>query len=354
MLAVRGPGNFSPEDPVCLYHGSATSLVHTARRNIGYRSRLPHHEKAIDAARASTTRPQLFCHWYAALPGHTHTFYEFARILESPENHPPALVTKARLLTPNSEDLGTIFLDTCWQPSEAQPTRFSIFAQASVRMLQVTRPPGLPQPPFRDLNLVPPSTQEWTAFWSPKKPCLPKVSTEVMASLESLYQKTGRRFITEADIEDITCDHPDLARQAQVATKSDIRGAWEMVLASHEVEYEHAIEQNFNQKLVVVCAVIKYCDGVTPSIVTLGEDGNYSIPEVTGIRWFEVAHIALDLVPSSISTDFVYPWNCQRIWALITRDLRSNHLYHTLHNPFGTILQEPVWDSLRGMSFILS
>jgi hypothetical protein len=196
--------------------------------------------------------------------------------------------------------------------------------------------------------------QEWTAFWSPKKPCLPKLSTEVMVSLESLYQKTGRRFITEADIEDITCDHPDLARQAQVATCSDIRVAYKMVLASHEVEYEHTIEQNFNQRLLVVCAVIKYCDGVTPSIVTLGEDGNYSIPEITGIRWLEVAHIALDLAPSSISTDFVYPWNCQRIWVLTTRDLRSNHLYHKLNNPFGTILQKPVWDSLRGMSFILS
>lgn len=354
MLAVRGPGNFGLEDPVHLYNGSATSLVPTVRENIGYRLRLPGHEKAIDAARAGTTRPQLFCQWYAALPGQTHTFYEFARILESPKNHPPALVTKARLLTLNSEDLGTIFLDTCRQPSEAQPTNFSNFTQAGFRMSQITRPPGLPQPPFRGLNLVLPSMQEWTAFWSPKKPCLPKLSTEVMVSLESLYQKTGRRFITEADIEDITCDHPDLARQAQVATCSDIRVAYKMVLASHEVEYEHTIEQNFNQRLLVVCAVIKYCDGVTPSIVTLGEDGNYSIPEITGIRWLEVAHIALDLAPSSISTDFVYPWNCQRIWVLTTRDLRSNHLYHKLNNPFGTILQKPVWDSLRGMSFILS
>ncbi|KAG6360365.1 hypothetical protein INS49_011423 [Diaporthe citri] len=351
MLAVRGPGNPGPEDPVHLYHGSATSLDPTVCGNIGYRSRLPHHEQAIDVARASTARPPLFCQWYAALPGHTHAFYEFARILKSPKNHPPALLTKARLLTLNSEDLGTIFLDTCrvpQQPSEAQRTEFFYYAQASLRLSQITRPQGLPRAPFRGLNLVLPSTQQWITFWSPKKPCLPQVSTDVMASFESFYQKTGRRYVTQADIKDITRDHPELGRQDPKATYSDIRGAYETVLASHKVKYVYFIEQSLNRKLLVVCAVIKYCDEVTPSIVTLGEDGNYSIPEVTGIRWLEVAHIALDLAPSSISTDFVCPWNCQRLWVLITRDLCSNRLNYKLTNPFGTILQKPFWDSLRG------
>lgn len=130
-----------------------------------------------------------------------------------------------------------------------------------------------------------------------------------------------------------------------------------MVLASQGVKYERYYEQDLNRKLLVVCAVIKHCDEVTPSMVTLREDGTYSLPEVTGINWLEVAHIALDLAPSSISTDFVCPWNCQRLWLLIardlliTQDLRSSHLYRKFANPFGTILQKPVWDRLRGMSF---
>jgi hypothetical protein len=357
MLAVRGPGTLGPEDQVGLYHGSATSLVHTAHRKVGYRSRLPRHERTIHEARASTTRPKLFCQWYAALPGHTHFFCEFARILESPENHSPALVTKARLLTMNSEDLGTIFLDTCRQPSEAQPTRFSFYSQASFRMSQITRPPSLPRTPFRGLNLVLPSTQDWNGFWSPKQRRLPEVMTDVIAKFESFYQKTGRRYITQADIEDITRDHPALARQVEDVTDSDFRAAYEMVLASHEVKYEGVHEQHLNRKLLVVCAVIKHCDEVTPSMITLKEDGTYSLPEVSGINWLEVAHIALDIAPSSTSTDFVCPWNCQRLWLLIardlliTRDLRSTHLRRKFANPFGTILQKPVWDSLRGMSF---
>ena len=128
-----------------------------------------------------------------------------------------------------------------------------------------------------------------------------------MASFKSFYQKTGRRYITQADIEDITRDHPELARQVEGVTYSDIRGAYEMVLASHDVKYEHDFEQNLNRKLLVICAVIKHCDEVTPSMITLREDGNYSMPEVTGINWLEVAHIAVDLAPSSISTDFVCP-----------------------------------------------
>lgn len=357
MLAVRNPGKFGLEDPVRLYNGSATSLVPTVLENIGYRSRLPIHEKAIDAARAGTTRRELFCQWYAALPEHIHTFYEFARILESPENHLPALVTKARLLTMNSEDLGTIFLDTCRQPSESQPTRASIFAHASFRISQITRPPGLSPPAFCGLNLVLPSTQGWNAFWSPKQPRLPKVTTDVMASFESFYQRTGRRYITQADIEDIKRDHPPLACQVEGVTDSNFCAAYEMVLASQGVKYERDYEQDLNRKLLVVCAVIKHCDEVTPSMVTLREDGTYSLPEVTGINWLEVAHIALDLTPSSISTDFVCPWNCQRLWLLIardlliTQDLRSSHLYRKFANPFGTILQKPVWDRLRGMSF---
>lgn len=264
---------------------------------------------------------------------------------------------KARLLTMNSEDLGTIFLDTCRQPSVAQPTIFSIYSQASFRMSQITRPPSLPRTPFRGLNLVLPSTQDWNGFWSPKQPRLPEVMTDVIAKFDSFYQKTGRRYITQADIEDITRDHPALARRVEDVTDSDFRAAYEMVLASHEVKYEGVHEQHLNRKLLVVCAVIKHCDEVTPSMIILREDGTYSLPEVTRINWLEVAHIALDLAPSSISTDFVCPWNCQRLWLLIardlliTRDLRSTHLHRKFANPFGTILQKPVWDSLRGMSF---
>lgn len=175
--------------------------------------------------------------------------------------------------------------------------------------------------------------------------------TDVIASFESFYQKTGRRYITQADIEDITRDHLALARQVEDVTDSDSRAAYEMVLASHQVKYERVYEQDLNRKLLVVCAVIKHCDEVTPSMITLRKDGTYSLPEVTGINWLEVAHIALDLAPSSISTDFVCPWNCQRLWLLIARDLRSSHLHRKFANPFGTILQKPVWDSLRGMSF---
>jgi hypothetical protein len=67
-------------------------------------------------------------------------------------------------------------------------------------------------------------------------------------------------------------------------------------------------------KLVVFCAVIKYCESTNPPLVS-SVNGRYTVPDPRRLDWQQILHIALELVPEWMEESYFSKETYRLIWS---------------------------------------
>ncbi len=89
-------------------------------------------------------------------------------------------------------------------------------------------------------------------------------------------------------------------------------------------------------KLVVFCAVTKYCGSTNLPLVT-SVNGRYTAPDPRRLDWQQILHIALELMPEWMDGFYFSKATCRFIWT--NTDRESSGISHL-------VFEQRNWDVL--------
>ena len=320
-----------------LYGGSATGTVPGERGYIGLRNRIGNtHERVISLGNegvldliASGSSQVLFAHVIASLKD-AERFY--LPITSFPVVEDAVLQRKAKRLALNAEDMGVIYLDCLSVNQNRLNTKTRRGALSNMRSLSiaaVARPKNMPQSPFRGLNIVLPESQPLNVGSTSISENL-----ELQKRLEAYYRKTKRPYLPTLDLSQLReqLSLPSVGLKTVVAS-------YRTILAENGKSYQSSSTRIMGFKIVVFCAVIKYCESTNPPLVTLA-NGRYTAPDPRRLDWQQILHISLELVPEWVDESYFSKETCRLIWSYTGKE--SEGISHL-------VFEQRNWDVLRGM-----
>ena len=324
-----------------LYGGSASATTpRSTGHGIALRLRISEHEEHITSAyelrlegiAAGSSKP-LFVQVMASLMNAERFYLEIASF---PAVDDALLLRKTKRLVLNAENMGIIYLNCLnlmKNPKITRTKKGAKYRKLSLAIAAVVRPKNMPVSPFKGANIVLPDSQNTTiATTNPGK------IYELRQRLEEYYRETRLPYLPHLDL-------PQLTEQLSLPSLqwSTIKHTYAAILKENGQVYQTTLTRAMAYRLVVLCAVIKYCESANPALSTLSSNGRYTRPDPWRLDWQQILHVALELVPDWLERSYFTKETCRGIWNRITSK-------HGLSNTVTSLVFEKRnWEILRGM-----
>lgn len=273
----------------------------------------------------------LFVHTVASLRN-AERFY--LAIASFPVVNDTRLLKKTKRLVLNAEDMGIIYLK-CLNSNQAQrntrTTRGFKINRQSLSIAVLARPKNMPNSPFRGANIVLPETQDADVAGTNVGQI-----RELRQLLEEYYEETKQPYLPDLN-------GLQLREQLSLAALPlrTIQHVYATIVRENGQVYQTYDTRAMAYSLVVLYAVIKYCESRDPPLSIMSANGRYTRPDTWRLDWQQIVHLALELAPDGLEKSSFSKEMCWTIWSKTGSDGYeiSSH----------AVFEQRNWDVLRGM-----
>ena len=232
--------------------------------------------------------------------------------------------------------MGIIYLDCLNLMKNPKITRTkegAKYRKLSLAIAAVARPKNMPVSPFKGANIVLPETQS-TRIVSTN----PGKIYELRQRLEEYYRETRLPYLPHLDL-------PQLTEQLSLPSLqwSTIKNTYAAILKENGQVSQTTLSRAMSYRLVVLCAVIKYCESTDPPLSTLSSNGRYTRPDPWRLDWQQILHLALEIVPDRLERSYFTKETCRGIW---NGNTQNNGRWDRVTS---LIFKKSNWETLRGM-----